>query len=626
MLRRLINVTLLATATLLLAAGAVASPTIDDGVIDSGKEIHDHAGHDAQHEGEDGHLPAGSDNVTLVGKVDLTNVAEGRIADVGVHKGYAYLGAFRQDTCSGPENVIDGGVYIVDVRNPASPKEVGFIKAQQDSYVGEGVQAISLNTAKFKGDILLFNHESCGAQDKGGFSIYDVTNPLKPLPLAENYGDFNVSASDNGKDANDIHSIFAWQAGAKAYAVIVDDFELTDVDIFDITDPKKPVMVGEYDLDSYFTGSQDINDHLGTGGSFLHDMVVKNIGGKWLMLLSYWDGGYVVADVTNPAALTYVADTDFPLVDPLAAERGLPGRTPEGNAHQAEFTMDNKYIIAADEDFSPFAITGRNLDDSTEFAMGSGDGTRQLAPGENLQGNVKFVGRGCIGDATVPAGDGSQIALVERGVCTFTEKIASIEAAGGYRGAIVFNRQGSDGCSDLLNMSVEGTIPAFFVNRLTGLAMLDAEGIYDEAACRAGTDDPTPTSIGTVGDLVSISSTFDGWGYVHLYENGTGKLKELDTYAIPEAHDPALASGYGDLSVHEVAVSGQKANLAYLSYYSGGFRVIEITRQKTIKEVGHYIAEGGNNFWGVQVFEVNGVEYVAASDRDSGLWIFRYTP
>lgn len=64
----------------------------------------------------------------------------------------------------------------------------------------------------------------------------------------------------------------------------------------------------------------------------------------------------------------------------------------------------------------------------------------------------------------------------------------------------------------------------------------------------------------------------------------------------------------GDLSVHEVTGSGQNANLAYLSYYSGGFRVIEITRRNTIKEVGHYIAPDRNNFWGVQVFEVGGVK------------------
>jgi hypothetical protein len=37
-------------------------------------------------------------------------------------------------------------------------------------------------------------------------------------------------------------------------------------------------------------------------------------------------------------------------------------------------------------------------------------------------------------------------------------------------------------------------------------------------------------------------------------------------------------------------------------------------------------AAGGNNFWGVQVFGYGTHEYVAASDRDSGLYIFEYTP
>lgn len=621
-MRKLTGLILFASVFGLLAATAYAAGEIDDGVIDSGKEIHDQGAHEDQHGGTTGHLPGGSENVTLVGKVDLTNVAEGRIADVGVHKGYAYLGAFRQDTCTGPENVIDGGVYIVDVHDPANPVEVGFIKTQQDSYVGEGVQAISLDTARFKGDILVFNHESCDAQDKGGFSIYDVTNPRNPIALVQNFGDSNVNVDEPGYDANDIHSVFAWQAGSKAYVVIVDDFENTDVDIFDITNPKRPVMVGEYDLDEYFVGTEDINDHLGTGGSFLHDMIVKKIGGRYYMLLSYWDGGYVVADVTDPANLTYVADTDFALEDPLARERGLRGLTPEGNAHQAEFTTDNKFIIGADEDFSPYALSGSN--GTTEFELTTGSDTPAVQPGTSLTGQTVYVGLACNGSPTVPAGDGTQIALVERGVCTFTEKIANVEAAGGYIGAIVFNRQGSDGCSDLLTMLVKGTIPAFFVGRDVGYDLMNEAG-YNDALCRSG-GQPTTTSIGTLGDTVTISSTFDGWGYVHLYENGTGKLKELDTYAIPEAHDPAYASGYGDLSVHEVAVSGQKTNLAYLSYYSGGFRVIEITRRGTIKEVGHYIAPDGNNFWGVQVFEVDGVEHVAASDRDSGLWIFRYTP
>jgi hypothetical protein len=42
-----------------------------------------------------------------------------------------------------------------------------------------------------------------------------------------------------------IHSVFAWDAGSKAYAVIVDNEEGADVDVIDITDPKKAVLLAE---------------------------------------------------------------------------------------------------------------------------------------------------------------------------------------------------------------------------------------------------------------------------------------------------------------------------------------------------------------------------------------------
>jgi hypothetical protein len=129
--------------------------------------------------------------------------------------------------------------------------------------------------------------------------------------------------------------------------------------------------------------------------------------------------------------------------------------------------------------------------------------------------------------------------------------------------------------------------------------------------------------LGTIGDRLRFSSEFDGWGYVHLFRNQNGKMAELDTYAIPQAHGPAFARGFGDLSVHEVATSAVRNDLAYFSYYSGGFRVAKIAGN-TLDEVGHFIDVGGNNFWGVQVFQHQGQEYVAASDRDFGLYIFRY--
>jgi hypothetical protein len=51
-----------------------------------------------------------------------------------------------------------------------------------------------------------------------------------------------------------------------------------------------------------------------------------------------------------------------------------------------------------------------------------------------------------------------------------------------------------------------------------------------------------------------------------------------------------------------------------------------IARKQRPEEVGHFIDEGGNNFWGVALAEdQNGDRIILASDRDFGLYIFRYT-
>ena len=204
---------------------------------------------------------------------------------------------------------------------------------------------------------------------------------------------------------------------------------------------------------------------------------------------------------------------------------------------------------------------------------------------------------------------------------------AGVEAAGGYAAVVVVNREGA--CGEF-GMLVEGGIPAFSISREAGYDLFDIPD-FDLDACLEGGDTLEGSllpriDLGQEGDTITITAFFDGWGYVHLfgYPPGVdGKLVELDTYAIDEAVVPAYAVGYGDLSVHEVATSQKYADIAYLAYYSGGFRVIQIVDGEIV-EVGRYIAEGGNNFWGVEVFQHEGRELVAASDRDSGLWIFEY--
>lgn len=575
-----------------------------------------------QHSGVGGHLPGSSSNVELVGQVTVSGIVPGRISDVGVLGNFAYLGAFNQP-CG------QGGVYVVDISDPTNPTEVGFIPTAPGSFVGEGVQAIHLNTKKYKGDILVINNEICAITSSqiGGFSIFDVTNPLSPVPLVVGAGDPTPSPLSA---TNRIHSAFAWQQKKDAYVVIVDDEELADVDIFKITNPASPQLIAEVELADW-PGAQD-GQSAGLGSfpaSFLHDMVVRKVRGDWLMLLSYWDAGFIVLNVNDPANPVFVEDTTYAVPDAQ-----LGSGSPEGNGHQAEFSHNARFMLGADEDFSATRITS-----FTSSAFGGSLPATEGAftvnivnlPGDMMTGEVVHVGRGCPPDPAlgIPAGDAylanptGKIALIERGLCRFDNKVAWAQLNGAV-GAIVYNSAGGiltmggdnpvqAGAPSVVGTSI--TIPGIFVHRTTGLALRD------------GTPPVTATA----------TAEFDGWGYVHLFDART--LAEIDTYAVPEGIDPgflrtpANPAGFGNLTVHEIATD-PAVNLAYLSYYDAGFRVI-MFGPDGIGEVGHFIDANGNDFWGVQVHRLpdgdddgdddEGETLILASDRDSGLWIFRYT-
>ena len=607
-----------------------------------------------QHGSDEGHLlGAGAwGKIELVGQVTVHDAEPGLIADVAVDPDldYAYLARWGGEACAGPEgggkDTPDGGVYVIDISDPSNPVEVGFIPTHQDTLVGEGMQVIRLETAYFTGDVLVINHEGCGKNYKAGVSLWDVTDPLNPKKLKENFGDITIDGQRDAGDVNQTHSAFAWQAGDRAYLVATDDEEAADVDIFDITNPKRPVLIAEFDLNELAVSQPE----LGLTDSFLHDMVVKEIDGEFIMLLSYWDGGYVQLNVTDPTNPVLLAESDYAVFDPVFPTVSPP----EGNGHQAEFTIDNRFVIGTDEDFDPYRFLINTDDGGASRAKAATQTTVDEA--DAISGTTVFVGRGCIGDEAVPspeslglaAADGPYIAVVERGLCTFEEKVANIEAAGGYSAVIIVNRQGADACNAVLSPFIENeALPVIFTTREGGFGLFDFDTDGDPAndfdlnACLAGTGinlfETLP--VGTVGDVVTgVDPSFDGWGYVHLFDAVT--MTDLDQFIIPEAADPAFAEGFGDLSVHEVAVDPQDPSLAYLSYYAGGLRAVQITEDPAVcaaldtddsvvsstclVEVGGYLDPDGNNFWGVQTFVGDdGFTYILASDRDSGLWIFR---
>jgi len=652
----------LAIATALAVPAAASADAIDDTsrksdrapytvVNAKGKDrtfANDRALFSAQHEGTAGHLPASRRNVRLLSKFEPTApfgpVVEGQIADVSIFGDTAYLNSWSEETCS------RGGVYTVDISDPSAPRQRGFVPALPGNYHGEGAHVISADTRSFKGDLLAVNNEFCTDNPTagGGFDLYDVSDPDNPVVLGQGIGDRGKEGvlTVNGQGtANEYHSAFLWQAGDKVYAAGVDNYELNDLDIFDVTDPRNPKPVGEYDLLERFPS---IRDQLANGEEvLLHDMVVKEIGGRQIMSANYWDAGYVILDVTNPAKPQLVRDSSFDGPDPLSGDA-----TAEGNAHQSEFSSDNRYLLGADEDFAPyrpksFSIVGAD-GTATEYpAAEVGGGLSQASlPDQKLNGPTVYGGYGCPGTARIPersaffpdgslaAGEEATIVL-QRGpvqdttdtyeACFPGEKAAEAQKKGWDAVILVNRHNGSEAADEPYCGS--GGYPAGVSFVTLCISHGAGHALFGDAPAEYAMpyDDETEmAAIGTRGLKVEATSEFDGWGYAQLYRNAGTKMERIDSYAIPEALDPAFAFGYGDLSIHEFATDPDR-NIAYTAYYSAGVRVYGFG-EDGLTELGHFIDRGGSNIWGIEQFTTpGGKRLVAASDRDYGLYLLEYT-
>ena len=571
------------------------------------------------HGGEDhGHLPATREDVRLVGKRNIYRPGDSRVADVAAFGNYAYLTVRDEEGCS------DAGVAVFDIANPERPRQVQFIRATEGSFPGEGAQVLDIRTRAFTGQVLVFNNEICGESGRGGVSLWDVTDPQEPVVLTANAGDRTVGEDENPA-INEIHSAYAWQAGARAYVVLVDNYEGADVDIMEITNPRRPRLVSETDLNDFDVLQDDV---LGQA-SFLHDMTVKRMqGGRYEMLLSYWDGGWVRLDVDDPRHPRFIADSDFPPREPFT--RLAPS---EGNAHQAEYSPRNRWILGTSEDFTPYRIDPFTITsgaDAGEYPAGEFGFTVPISSdryGGAIAGPTVFGGLGCPSNevygeqAPVPPASELEAGAGE-------EKIEQAQLAG-YDAVVIANsHSGSvDGAQpDAVLCGSQGheftpTIAAVCIGHRAFHLLFGQEPGYTDLA-----DEP---ALAAQGEDVEAVAKFDGWGHVHLIDRST--MEQVDAYAVEESTQEEYASGFGDLSVHEVAVDPNRPGLAYLSYYGAGFRVIKY-HGRDLREVGRFIAPGGNNFWGVETHvmpesatRLAGETVVLASDRDRGLFIFQYT-
>ena len=81
------------------------------------------------------------------------------------------------------------------------------------------------------------------------------------------------------------------------------------------------------------------------------------------------------------------------------------------------------------------------------------------------------------------------------------------------------------------------------------------------------------------------------------------------------------------MSIHEVVTDKRPGkNIAYVAWYGLGLRVVKFNGASGLRQTGAYMDVGGNDFWGVELMRRgNRRPLILMSDRDSGLWIFKYT-
>jgi hypothetical protein len=642
---RLLLLAVLSAVTLAAAGGSAAA--IPPGHYTWNPEDGPPPAHMAEQPGGPGHLPPGSDNMELVSKLRLTEVIEG-IGDVSAFGRYAYLNKYVPECASN-----DGsgtGVHVVDISNPRRPRKVAEIPAHPNSYQGEGVNVVRADTPFFEGDILIHNNETCNATEfaPSGASLWDVTNPRNPQPLSLNFGDTDPAVP--GQTYHTTHSAQLFvqrdvlpRGRDRVIATLQDNQDLQDVDIFDVSNPRSPVLLAEVGLEDW-PGAQ--GSYANGDTVFHHDMQHKRIRGHDYLLVSYWDAGQVLLNIDDPANPVFVGDSDYRFPDPLMPQFEFP----EGNSHQSYWDADSQFVISTDEDFSPFRTnfeltTGPNAGpySAGEFGFTPSIDSR---PGSTVAGPTVFGGRGCfaagpnagpdaVGDpqppsaSAIPANPGEEKTVVfSRGGCFFSTKIAAGQDLG-YDVVIVGQSHGG---------TRNGLLPDGFFCGGQGHdydEQASAICIGHRAMHLMFNDTPEYTGaeggdivVGTLGERYTASTEFDGWGYVQLHDARDPNLRIIDSYAVPEALDEEFAEGHGELTVHEVKTDPREdVNLAYISYYNAGARVVKFSKRRGLVEKGFFIDEGGNHFWGTfphRLGESRGAPLLLFSDMDVGLYILRY--
>jgi hypothetical protein len=529
--------------------------------------------------------PLAAKNMHIVGHHDLGQ-EPGLTSEVAYHRQTAYVGYRCGSTI---------GSSFVDVRDPAKPA-VLFVTEPMSGTFADDVYALSVDTPKFKGDVLVEPHDYCRRQADAATRFWDVSDPRNPKLLS-------TLVHGDG-----VHNAYPFMRGQNAYVILAapnadtrdntqygyEDHDLdADFAIVDLTDPRQPVIV------SRWNAHQAYNDL--PGSTFQHDTWANAAG--TLAYGSYWDTGIVIldiSDVTNPTPISRYGYSDVA----------------SGNTHVLVLSKNEDYGVVCDEDFDPY---DSRFDVLSPAAIA---GQKPAAVGEfmvshigkpPIEGDAVWVGRGCdpdpaynisVPDPYLNPATG-KIAVILRGGCTFANKVLRAQNEGAV-GAVIVNHTRGQG-------PAIGGLPAAGTT-IGAVAIRHEDGNAITTTLEAGT-----------AVRVRFGILPGEWGYTRILDlKDPGNPRQVAEYTIPETRMyPAPADQSFGYSAHNPWVHG---DTAYIAHYDGGIRAVDISDPARPREIGYLIPahrQAGaerlrSSMWGVMTDE-RGLIY--ASDMINGLYI-----
>ena len=361
-----------------------------------------------------------------------------------------------------------------------------------------------------------------------------------------------------------------------------------DLQIVDISDPTRPILVGEWGvLDEPSMGRRFFErEQRGARADGFAESVHASADGR-RAYIAYSDHGAIILDISNPSRPR------------LIGHAGFGSRKVEGAAFDLRPAADDTLLIRSHLARVPFQV---RLSSNVYPGVRTAGEATATPPIYNLEehsidGEVVFIGRGCPGDVDL-ADTAGKIALITADGCTQNLKTARAQLAGAtavilYDDTIAgTDRQFPPGAGGVVTMP-DGTqvtiqVPAIGVGNNTGRCLAqtrDQSGAQLASRC-------VPASPVTVHGL----AIFQGFGRVDFFniENPAAPLR-LSTFATPSSLDldGALTNRFPNpprsATANYLAIVG---NLAFISWEQDGLRVVDFSDPADPREVAVWNGEG----------------------------------